>query len=163
MMRIPALWAAALICFLALGDYAGASPLQRPIQRGPFCTRNNGIVGVSVVAELNRVYVGDNCVPTHACPPLYTMGNLQTISIDGYGNSANWLWEGYDNQVFTIAEQNNILSAGKAKAISSAPPGKSLASIVFFDDLITGGTPTGMVLGEKATFGNCRYDGMKEE
>jgi hypothetical protein len=159
-MRISLLLAAALTCVLADGDQAGASPVQRSTQHGPFCQRNNAVVGLSVVAELNRGYIYGGCTRVSICRPGYAMGNLQTISIDGYNDPANWLWQGYSDHAFTIIEQNSILSAGETKAIGSTPPGKSLATIVFFGDVIVGLEPYPIFLGEKATYGRCSFVGQ---
>jgi hypothetical protein len=111
-----------------------------------FFTQPNEILG-----ELGQVYA--NCYPHPACP---SPTDPETIQIDGYVNSAGWLWSGPSTTTFNVTQQDTFINDAIARANNVKPIGKEIVSIVFLRDIITSApNPVYYFLYFKVTFARC--------
>jgi len=100
-----------------------------------------------ILGELGQVFA--NCYPHPSCA---NPTDLETIQIDGYGNSSGWLWTGPSSTTFTVAQQDMLVTDAINRA--GTVPGKVIVNITFFKDLIVGNQVTYFIY-LKVTFARC--------
>jgi hypothetical protein len=80
---------------------------------------------------------------------------LETIQIDGYTDSAGWLWSGPATTTFAVAQQDSTIADAIVRAGKVTPPGKVIVKIAFFRDIIVGTPPVYYFMYFKVTFAHC--------
>jgi|PersoiStandDraft_1058852.scaffolds.fasta_scaffold07025_2 hypothetical protein len=143
--------ALAAICFIVLVQGCATTASQFPFT--PSCVRHDPAVfftSPEILAELAHVY--DTCYTHPACP---SPTQLETIQLDGYTNSSQWLWTGPSTTLFHVPLQNAIIDKAILLASPVTPPGKVIIHIAFFSDTIVGPQPDYYVIYCKVTFATC--------
>lgn len=144
------------IVLLGLGGIgAGCTPLSRTGGvSGPVasvCARRN-VPYHQMPAELARL---QRCPAVAVCHG--RVSNIETKQIAGWIHNDH-LWgpnntPGSTSTVFTPAEQDAILAAGRARAVAARPGSKMIVSISFFTNIVVG-PPYGYI-GADAQYGDC--------
>jgi hypothetical protein len=102
----------------------------------------------TILEELQQVYA--NCTPRPACvDPMDT----ETIEINGYENYSDWLWYGVPSTIFTVAQQDEMITDAINRV--GEVSGKVIVDITFFRDLIVPIGPVTFFIGFRATFARC--------
>jgi hypothetical protein len=149
-----------VFCFLLLPDMLSSRISKEAFIKTSVLSWPRQPIGVSgIVIELNKDYAYAH--PRSNCDDLtHVWGEKQTKSCDGY-NGDPWLWSGNDAHIFTVLEQDNIVSqaliwANAHKPTCSNGGYKSIFSITFFTDILTPlGSSIPYFVGCKVVYACC--------
>jgi hypothetical protein len=147
------------ICLLMLCSAASAPPREKVFhaagRASVYCPRKP-VTFFKLAAELNAAQ--SPCQSRLDCAR-GQLGNTETKEIAGYALS-NWLWSGPAPKTFTVAEQDQYVADGKARALNARPSSKMLVQVTFFTDFIVPTQGGAYFLGARALYGNCVGSGL---
>lgn len=119
------------------------------------CPRNNQVPfsGAGGVGSLNDI-IGPHLTGLHASPACVPQPDCAGQRSPQQKLLAPAVWTGQSNHVFTIAQQDTIITAARNAAIAQTPAGKKLYRIAFAGDIVMGGGSSRAIIAT-AHYGQC--------